>query len=187
MKLRRNEIDDLLNRYRIAPLVPAGTDSKKAATGGVLATVDVEAGEGDGALLRVAIDAVRATGRCPLDTAHALAMVRAFEARRLIPHDASFEHMFANLLTKISAAYVGGGLQKLSIGRLHLHETSYHLEGVVARAGAIRLRPRQQSDSHDKHVAYAQQRNPYDGLGTTSAHATGVESPVPRKRTTAKR
>ncbi|HTU81812.1 MAG TPA: hypothetical protein VMF61_06770 [Candidatus Acidoferrales bacterium] len=156
MKVKRSEIDELLARHGIAPLAAEGSDSRHAAAGGVLATVEI-APDADGTpLIHVVIDSVRAGGRCPLDKAHALSIVRSFQTRHLLPRDPSFQHLFANLLLKLAELYLGADLETLLAERIRLHPTSYHIDRVVAHRGAaLHLHSRLAPDAHDKHAVFA--------------------------------
>ena len=154
MKLTRSELDELMARHGLAPLIPGGTDASEAARGGILATVDIAPGEV--ALMRVGIEGVTATGRCPLDFVHASGIVEEFREGRLLPHDTSFQHMFAHLLMKLSELYVASGANMLSISELHLHPASYHIEDLaIDGAGPRRLARRLEPDSHDRRAVFS--------------------------------
>jgi hypothetical protein len=153
--LKRREIDDLLARHGIAALTSSGTDSQASARGGVVATVDIVPNDA-APFMRVSIGGIAATGHCPLDHVRAAAIVRALRKSCHMPSDASFDHMLANLLVKLSGLYVDSGAKKMSISDLHLHPTSYHIGQLsIDRATRGHLIPRLDPDSHDRHAVFA--------------------------------
>jgi hypothetical protein len=155
LKVRRSEIDNLLARHGIAPLTAGGTDSQAAASGGRIANVHI-ARRGQGTIMSVTIDGVLATSACPLDLEHAKLVVQAFREHHLLPADASFEHMLADLLVKMSAAYVDGGAEELEFEAVHLHPTSYHIGRVnLQSATRVNATSRLAPDSHDRHAVFS--------------------------------
>jgi hypothetical protein len=144
MKTTTSDLDVLLARYGLTPTAVAGSDSSLAARGGVLAIVDIVPAE-DGALVRVQIGETEAKGQGPITADRAAALVRAFVRSHALPADESFEHLFSHLLTKLWKLYAESGARTLSIRRLHLHPTSYHIDGIrIEPATAVHARPRRE-------------------------------------------
>lgn len=131
MKISSNSaISRILNRYDLASTDIHGSSTARAAHGGLLAIVDVARLADSSGLMRVQIGDRDMFAHCPVTQERADELVRRFQDENTVPQDFSFAAMFANLLTKISKLYVESGARTLSIRRLHLHPTSYHIDDI---------------------------------------------------------
>jgi hypothetical protein len=149
------EINELLARHGIAQPVVEGSGKRSASEGGRIASIHVW-GDEDGARLSLTLQSVRFEAACPLDESHAMALVESFRESRLLPSEPSFERMLAHLLMKVSAMYFDSGAQTLTLDRVHLHAASYFVGPVtLTRGKALHVKPRLESDSHDRHAVFA--------------------------------
>jgi hypothetical protein len=93
--------------------------------------------------MRIQIGDREVTVHCPVTEELAAEAIRRLQAARVVHSDASFASMFANLLIELSKLYVETGAQTLSIQRLHLHPTSYHIDGIsIEPPRALHAKPR---------------------------------------------
>jgi hypothetical protein len=140
-------ISRILDRYGLAPMEPHGSDSVAAAHGGLLAIVDIARLADSSGLMRVQIGERDVAAHCPVTEDRATEVVRRFQDDHTVPHDAGFAAMFANVLTKLSKLYVESGARTLSVTRLHLHRTSYHIDDLsMEPKSALYVKPRRSPD-----------------------------------------
>lgn len=154
MEATREEIDILLACHGLSSPAVAGTDSAAAATGGRVADLQIER-TGDGAQMHLQVGEGRCDAPAPRDRDAALAIAETLRADARLPHDASFEHMLADLFYKASKMFADSGATRLAFSPLHLHPASYHIGHVtLLHEKPLHLTPRLEHDSHDRHAVF---------------------------------
>lgn len=155
MKATQKEIEELLASHKISPVEIAGTSSAQAAGGGRPASLSIVRRE-EGAVLSFTIGDVLAQSLPPRDISEARRIVSKLRAEARLPEDASFEHMLAELLVRISDMFEDSGATKLEFESLRLHPSSYHIGKVtLLHDKPLHLKARLEPDSHDRGAVFS--------------------------------
>ncbi|HYL27149.1 MAG TPA: hypothetical protein VEW74_04885 [Candidatus Nitrosotalea sp.] len=155
LKASKAEIDRLFERYGIAPIAIAGSDSRNAARRGWLAEISIGRSEGF-ERLSLSIGKASVEETPPQSIADARAIVAGLRARGVVPDDASFEHMLADLLAKLTKMFDECEAEELTLTSVRLHPTSYHIGGALLRLKKpLRTKARLEPDSHDRGAVFA--------------------------------
>lgn len=154
MKAAPEQVEELLARHRIASTRSDGTDSVAAAHGGRLAKLWIVR-RGEDAILTLGIGNANFERVAPEDEASARDIVRDIRELARLPHDVSFEHMFAELLLRASKLFEDAQAQRLEFSSLRLHPNSYHIgEVTLLLDKPLHLRPRLEPHSHDRRAVF---------------------------------
>lgn len=148
MKATEQEIAILLERAGISPVRAAGSRSKAAAEGGVIARMFVQGR--DNPELSMIVGDVRCAAHLPIDEERAVMMVETLIERHAVPHEARFQHMLIDLLVRITRMYMAADATSLSLDPVHLHKNGYHVDRVVlTHERPLHLKPRVESTGRD--------------------------------------
>lgn len=148
-----SEIDELFKRHGIVPV--ASDHEGINSSGGIVTNIYIARGS-EGPYMTVMINDITVIEPCPLDEAHARSLVERFRTHGMPAHDTRVEHMFANLLLKLSKLFTECEAVTVRCDLVHMHPTAYHIGKAHITLGApLSQKDRLAKHSHDSKAVFA--------------------------------